>query len=142
MTDNSRIVTAIFYCRNIPDSTEEIRQELEKEHGEVLRLFPLACSGRIESLHLLKALEDFADSAFLITCPEGACVYFEGNKRALKRIEMARSLIESIGLEKERIDIITGSANKPKSLSTYTSELAKRAEKLGRSPVHDKSREK
>jgi len=30
----------------------------------------------------LKALEKFADAAFIITCPEGACRYFEGNHRA------------------------------------------------------------
>ena len=129
-------VLALFYCQNVPESSEEKRQELEKEYGKSLRLFPIPCSGRIESLHLLKALEDFADAVYLIACPEGACNYFEGNKRAIKRIETAKSLIESIGLEKERIEIILGLKQELKSLAAHTSELFEQAKKLGPSPVH------
>lgn len=126
---------AFFFCQNVPGSGAEERKALEKEYGGALKLFPLACSGRVEYIHLLKALEEFADAAYLATCPEGACRYFEGNHRARKRIEKAREIIQSIGLEGERVGIVTPEATDRKDLAalvreTYASVLA-----LGPSPV-------
>ena len=87
-------------------------------------------------LHLLKALENFADAAYLITCPEGACRYFEGNLRAKKRVKKAKSIIESIGLESERIGIIVGSAKNTKTLKEQTEDIVERTLNLPQSPVH------
>ena len=129
---------AVFYCRNVPDSNEMARRDLEKKYGPSVKFFPVVCSGRMDMIHLLKALEDFADAAYLITCPEGACRYFEGNLRAKKRVEKAKSIIESIGLERERIDIRVGSAKDTKTLGAQVSEIVKRTANLSRSPVHAK----
>jgi hypothetical protein len=70
MTKEQNSTLALFYCQNTPKSNEEDRQSLEERYGNSLRLFPIPCSGRLEPLHLLKALEEFADAAFVITCPE------------------------------------------------------------------------
>lgn len=130
---------AVFYCRNVPESNENARRALEKKYGPSVKFFPVVCSGRMDSIHLLKALEDFADAAYIITCPEGACRYFEGNLRAKKRVEKAKSIIESIGLERERIDIIVGSAKDPKTLDAQVSEIMKQIATLSPSPVHTKN---
>jgi F420-non-reducing hydrogenase iron-sulfur subunit len=127
---------AIFYCQNIPESNEHNRQALEKMYGKNIQLFPIPCSGRLDYIHLLKALEEFADAAYVITCPEGACKYFEGNKRAIKRVRRARFIIDSIGLEKERLDIVIGSSEDRKTLATLCEELMERASLLSLSPVH------
>ena len=135
MKESLKAEVALFYCRNVPGSSEEERQALEKEYGARLRLFPLPCSGRLEAVHLLRALEEFADTAYLITCPEGACRYFEGNRRAIKRVERTKALIGSIGLEPERIGIIVGSKEKTKTLSEHLKGLMNTASSLGCSPV-------
>ncbi len=129
---------AVFYCRNVPESNESARRELEKKYGSSVKFFPVVCSGRMDMIHLVKALEDFADAAYIVTCPEGACRYFEGNLRAKKRVEKAKSIIESIGLERERIDIIVGSAKDPKTLGAQVEEIVTRTAGLSQSPVHIK----
>lgn len=136
MTDERKPVLALFYCQNVPESDEKMRQDLEKKYGRGLRLFPLPCGGRMDSLPLLKALEDFADAAYIITCPEGMCRYFEGNKWAKKRLETARTLIESIGLEKKRLELFAGSREEPKTLSSFIPEIMKHFSRLPPSPVH------
>jgi F420-non-reducing hydrogenase iron-sulfur subunit len=138
MSNEQKRKLAIFYCQNVPESDEQNRQKLEKVYGHSVRFYPIPCSGRLEILHLLKALEDFADVAFVITCPEGACRYFEGNRRAKKRVERARSIIESIGLEKERIGIIIGSKDNLKGLEEHSREIVKLASAIPPSPVHGK----
>ena len=139
MTNEQKRSLAIFYCQHVPESNEQIRQELEGKYGSTLRLFPIPCSGRLEPLHLLKALETFADAAYVVACPEGTCRYFEGNQRAKKRVKKAQDIIQGIGLEKERLDIIIGSINGRKTLTEIFEEIAERAARLRSSPVHKKA---
>jgi F420-non-reducing hydrogenase iron-sulfur subunit len=138
MIDERQRTLALFYCQSVPGSSESERQELEKKYGQTLRLFPMPCSGRIDSLHLLRALEEFADAVYVVTCPEGACRYFEGNIRAKKRVALAKSVIESIGLERERLDIVVGSKEEQKKLAQLSEELMERISGLTPSPVHGK----
>jgi coenzyme F420-reducing hydrogenase delta subunit len=136
MSNDKHSVLALFYCQNTPKSGERDRQSLEKKYGKSLRLFPIPCSGRLEPLHLLRALEEYADAAYVIACPEGVCRYFEGNRRAKKRVEKTRSIISSIGLEQERVGIIIRSRESDKTLTEMTQEIMSHMEKLPQSPVH------
>jgi hypothetical protein len=69
MINEKRRRLALFYCQNVPESREADRQALEEASGEAMALFPMPCSGRVEPVHLLRALEEFADAAYVITCP-------------------------------------------------------------------------
>ena len=135
MANDKKPVLALFYCQNTHTGGEEERQALEHKFDDSLRLFPIPCSGRLEPLHLLKALEDFADASYIITCPEGACRYFEGNLRANKRVDRTKEMIKSIGLEAERIGMIMGSKESPKSLTDLADEIMARLVDLPPSPV-------
>jgi coenzyme F420-reducing hydrogenase delta subunit len=135
MTDEKKPVLALFYCQNIPESGDPERKALEKQHGKKIRFFPVPCSGRVEPLHFLRALEEFADAAYLVTCPEGACRYFEGNRRARKRVERARTIIAGIGLEEERIGIVVTSKEERKGLAALAQEITERIQTLPLSPV-------
>ncbi|MFH1351777.1 MAG: hydrogenase iron-sulfur subunit [Pseudomonadota bacterium] len=137
-SDKKQRTLSLFYCQNTPGSGEDERQSLEEKYGKALRLFPIPCSGRIESLHFLKALEEFADAVYLITCPEGACRYFEGNGRANKRVDRARSIISSIGLEKERVGILMRSRGNKKPLAELAKEIMDRILNIPPSPVLNK----
>jgi len=140
MKEKQNLTLALFYCQNTPESREKERQTLEEKYGKSLRPFPIPCSGRLEPVHLLRALEEFADAAYVITCPEGACRYFEGNQRAKKRVQMTRSIISSIGLEEERVGIVVGSKENPKPLAKQAEEIVERISQLPPSPVHHRVR--
>ena len=135
MADEKKPVLALFYCQNIPESGEQERKALEKQYGRSVRFFPVPCSGRVEPLHFLRALEEFADAAYLVTCPEGACRYFEGNRRARKRVDRARTIIAGIGLEEERIGIVVTSKEERKGLAALAQEIMQRIQALPLSPV-------
>ena len=138
MNHKKRPALALFYCQNTPGSNEQDRQSLEIKYGDSLHLFPIQCSGRLDPLHLLKALEEFADAAYIITCPEGACRYFEGNRRASKRVERSKAIISGIGLEEERVGIIISSKENRKSLEQLSKEILDRISTIPPSPVFQK----
>jgi F420-non-reducing hydrogenase iron-sulfur subunit len=134
-TKKKNLTLALFYCQNVPESSEPERQALEEKYGSALRLFPIPCSGRLDPIHLLRALEEFADAAYVIACPEGACRYFEGNARAQKRVERTKDTIAQIGLEQERLGMVMNTKNSPKGLNVIDNELLDRVNGLAPSPV-------
>jgi coenzyme F420-reducing hydrogenase delta subunit len=135
MRSKKPLTLALFYCQNTPESGLGERQALEEQYGSFLRLFPLPCGGRLESLHLLRALEEFADAAYVVTCPEGACRYFEGNLRTRKRVDVVGNYLAAIGLERERVGFVANEKEKPRSLAVLTGEIMNRLASLAPSPV-------
>lgn len=138
MTNKQEPTLALFYCQNVPDSGVGERQLLEEKYGPRLRLFPIPCSGRLEPLHLLRALEELADAAYVITCPGDQCRYFEGNARAKKRVERTKQILSDIGLETDRVGIIMGTKEAAKGLPTLAAEILDTTTQLGISPVFAK----
>jgi coenzyme F420-reducing hydrogenase delta subunit len=120
---NSRDYTAIFFCRQIDPDENTNRRALEKQLGRAIRFFPLPCSGRIEALHFLMAVETGAEKVYLVTCPEGSCRYSQGNARAGKRLEYARGLLREIGLSAECLEITRAPGSLPLSIDTIARGL-------------------
>jgi F420-non-reducing hydrogenase iron-sulfur subunit len=118
----------IFFCQQIDGQQDVNRRVIEKEFGNRIVFFPLPCSGRIEPLHLLRALESGADKVYLVTCPEGACRFREGNFRARKRLTFAQGLIEEIGFNRERLELIHLPAGTKTTIDKLVRELLAREE--------------
>ena len=94
----------------------------------------LGCApGRIEPLHFLRAFESGADLVYLITCPERACRYQQGNERAWKRIRFAQKLVEEIGLDPERLILEQARPPLPQRIDLLLRELLDRAPDKGQS---------
>jgi coenzyme F420-reducing hydrogenase delta subunit len=131
---------AIFFCQQLDPEQDINRRSIEKELGSRVRFFPLPCSGRIESLHLMRALEAGADKVYLITCPDGACRYREGNIRAKKRVAFAQGLIGEIGMDPERFEIIVSPALPSPSIDKIARQLLERETQVGASPLRNPER--
>ena len=126
----------IFFCQRIDADQDAYRRPLEKELGSQIRFFPVPCSGRIESLHLMRALESGADKVYVVTCPEGACRYREGNIRARKRLAYAQGLIEEIGLARDRLELIHLPAGTQTTIDKLVRELLARKAFVNPLPLH------
>ena len=136
---NAGLNISIFFCQQIDPNQDVNRRALERELGNRIRFFPLPCSGRIDSLHLMRALESGADKVYVITCPEGACHYREGNIRARKRVAYTQGLIEEIGLEGERLELIMATASLPVNIDELARDLLSSEATTGPSPVRGKT---
>ena len=129
---------SIFFCRQLDPDQDMTRRTLEKEMGDRIQFFPLPCSGRIDPLHLMRALESGSDMVYVITCPEGACRYREGNLRARKRVAYTQGLIEEIGLERQRLEMIVTPQGETGSIDERARKLLAREATVGPSPVKGK----
>ena len=129
------ITRAILFCQQLDPHQDVNRRAIEREMGGQIRFFPLPCSGRVDPLYLMRALESGADKVYLITCPEGACRHREGNLRARKRMAYAQGLIQEIGLEPERLELIITSAGERKTIDELTRDILAREGAIAPSPV-------
>jgi hypothetical protein len=68
-----------------------------------VRDIALPCTGRLQPEHILKAFETGADAVCVITCAGDDCRYLEGSRRAERRVEYVRGLLDEIGLGGERL---------------------------------------
>ena len=78
----------------------------------------LGCSARLQPEHLLKAFEEGYDAVCVVACAEDNCHCLEGSKRAHRRVDYVRGLLDEMGLGRERLLLfnLPGSAREDMAL--------------------------
>ena len=93
-----------------------------------LRVIRLHCLGKINSMHVLKAFESGADAVLVAG---GACRFMEGLAAAQKKIEYTRKLLEELGIEPQRLELVTVNQAEGKTFTEAAEEIIKRVRALG-----------
>ena len=104
-----------------------------------VKIIRVPCSGKVDALHLLRAIQKGADGAYVVGCLEGTCHYNEGNFRARERVEYVRTLLEEIGMEADRVRMYNLSSGEGPTFAAYAKEMTEYIRSLGPSPLNDKS---
>jgi coenzyme F420-reducing hydrogenase delta subunit len=105
------------------------------EYPVNIRIIKLPCTGRVDVIHLLKALEGGADGIMVAGCLEGDCHYRSGNLRARKRVNHVKEILDRIGLGAERVAMYNLSAGMGQQFAEMAREFTARVRELGPSPV-------
>jgi coenzyme F420-reducing hydrogenase delta subunit len=107
-----------------------------------VKIIRVPCSGKVDALHLLRAIQKGADGAYVVGCLEGTCHYNEGNFRARERVEYVRTLLEEIGLEADRVRMYNLSSGEGPTFAAYAKEMTAHVRSLGPSALNDKGNPK
>jgi len=121
----------IFYCSNCLD-INEFNRAFQEDEGVEYKSISLPCSGKANLLYLIKAFETGADGLMLITCEKNKCRYLEGNLRSPKRAEEVNSLLEEIGMGKERISVLALNGNGIGQVSPAIKDFRDKIRKISR----------
>ena len=103
-----------------------------------IKIINVPCTGRVDILHLLKAIEDGADGVYVAGCLEGDCHFLTGNLKAKKRVQYVKKVLEGLGIEPERVEMFNLSAGEGPRFAEIATEMVKRIRKLGPSPIRIK----
>lgn len=76
-----------------------------------IRIIRVPCSGRINILYILKALQNGADGVLVSGCHPGDCHYISGNLAARRKFALLHGLLAHIGIEPERVQFSWVSAS-------------------------------
>jgi F420-non-reducing hydrogenase iron-sulfur subunit len=103
-----------------------------------VKVIQVPCTGRVDIIHLLKAIEDGADGVYVAGCLEGECHYLSGNLKAKKRVQYVKKVLKEIGIEPDRVEMFNLSAGEGPRFAEIAREMTERIKKLGPSPVNMK----
>ncbi len=109
-TDEAERTIIGFFCRECAYAAADATGNSRIPLPSTIRSVLVPCTGRVGPLHVLSALAGGADGVFVAGCLEGQCHHREGNLSALDRIAFVQRLLESVGVEPERVQMFTMSA--------------------------------
>ena len=100
-----------------------------------VKIIRVPCSGKVDTIHMLKAFEKGADGVYVAGCLEGDCHFKKGNTRAAKRVEQVQALLESIGIDGERVEMVNLSAGMGERFAEMARQITEKIRKLGPNPI-------
>jgi F420-non-reducing hydrogenase iron-sulfur subunit len=100
-----------------------------------VKIVKVPCTGRVDTLIILKAFEAGVDGVYLAGCLEGECHFLKGNLRAKKRVLYTKSLLEEVGLEPSRVEMYNMSSSQGQRFAEVAREMTERIRALGPSPI-------
>jgi F420-non-reducing hydrogenase iron-sulfur subunit len=96
------------------------------------------CSSRVDPLFVLKAYLEGADGVLVAGCHPGDCHYQEGNYFTRRRFMMLRKVIESTGLDADRIRLSWISASEGQKYAHVAKEFTDKIKEQGMNPAKTK----
>ena len=102
-----------------------------------VKVIQVPCTGRVDIIHLLNAIDDGADGVYVAGCLEGECHYRTGNLRTRKKVEYVKKVLEEIGIEPERVEMYNLSSAQGQRFAEIANEMVERIKGLVSSPVRN-----
>jgi len=86
-------------------------------------------------VYVLKALLDGADGVFIGGCHPGDCHYQTGNLKARRRVALLRNIMETLGLDEDRVRLRWISASEGRLFAQTVREYNGGLESIGPNPL-------
>ena len=131
MQDSFEPSILAFCCRWCSYAAADLAGSMRIQYPSNVRILMVPCTGRVDVLHLLRALEDGADGVLLSGCLIGDCHYISGNEKATRRVAAVKRTLEEIGVEPERVEIYYNSSAMGPQFAETCREFTERIRALG-----------
>jgi F420-non-reducing hydrogenase iron-sulfur subunit len=102
-----------------------------------VRAIRVMCTGRVDTLFIMKAFQDGADGVLISGCHFGDCHYLEGNFKAAKRMFLIKNVLKNIGLNDKRLRMTFVSASEGQKWSEVMNDVVNTVKELGPSPLKE-----
>ncbi len=100
-----------------------------------VKIMRIPCTGKVDAIYLLKALEDGVDGVYVAGCEVGDCHFLKGNIRARKRVAYVKEILKDLGLNPGRVEMYNMSAADGPRFVDVAREFTERIKTLGPSPI-------
>jgi coenzyme F420-reducing hydrogenase delta subunit len=100
-----------------------------------IRIIKVPCTGKVDTLHLLRSFEKGADGVCVVGCLEGDCRFNSGNLRARTRVEQASKILDTVGVGGERVRMFNLSSGEGPRFAEIAIEMTAKIKALGPNPI-------
>lgn len=124
-----------FCCKYCAYAAADLAGSMRLSYPASIKIIQVPCTGRVDVIHVLRALEEGADGVMIAGCLEGECHFLEGNLKARKRITQVKALLKRIGMDPDRVEMFNLSSAMGPRFAEISQEMAQRIQDLGPSPI-------
>lgn len=101
------------------------------EYPANVRVVKVPCTGVLKIHHYLEAFTLGADAVMVVGCKLDGCHYEQGTMKAKRKVELAKKLLDSYGIEPERLEMFHNVYVEGKEFAEEAKTMTQRAIELG-----------
>lgn len=125
---------AAFVCNWCSYAGADAAGTSRLQYDESVRIIRFPCTGRIDPLFIIKALEQGVDGVLVSGCHPGDCHYATGNLLARRRFNIFRKLMLFLGLDERRLQFAWVSAAEGAKWTSVVNAVAGEVKQLSGEP--------
>ena len=96
-----------------------------------VRVLRVPCTGVIQVQHILEAFKAGAQGVMVVGCKPNGCHYEVGSQKAKQKVEMAKVLLKTYGIEPERLEMLNLVFIEGDKFTEAAKAMTERVERLG-----------
>jgi coenzyme F420-reducing hydrogenase delta subunit len=120
-----------FLCNWCSYAGADLAGVSRMQYPPSIRVVRVPCSGRINPLFLVAALQNGADGILVSGCHPGDCHYLSGNLVARRKFAVVKNMLEYIGIEPGRVQFSWVSASEGGRFAALIAQVTEDVRKLG-----------
>lgn len=124
-----------FCCHYCAYTAADMAGSKRLSYPPNVKIIRVPCTGKVDAIHIMKALLKGADGVYVAGCLEGDCHFKNGNIRAAHRVAYVQKMLNDIGWDGDRVEMITMSAGMGERFAQTAKEFTEKIRQLGPSPA-------
>lgn len=127
----------VLACENDAYPALDMAAQNKMEYSAFTRIIPIRCLGSVSLSWITDSMNSGYDGVVLMGCPSGddyQCHFVKGSGTAQERMEKVGDTLESLSLEKERVQTHEISITDIHKVPQIINEMAETIEQIGMSP--------
>lgn len=124
-----------FCCHYCAYTAADMAGSKRLSYPPNVKIIRVPCTGKVDALHMMRAFEKGADGVYVAGCLEGDCHFKNGNTRAGQRVAYVQKILEDLGIEPQRLEMIMMSAGMGERFARTALEFTEKIRELGPCPV-------
>jgi coenzyme F420-reducing hydrogenase delta subunit len=131
MSDSWEPKIVAFLCNWCSYAGADLAGVSRMQYPPNIRVVRVPCSGRINPLFIVAALQNGADGVLVSGCHPGDCHYLSGNLVARRKFNTVKDLLSYVGIEPGRVQFSWVSASEGGRFSDLVRQVSEDVKRLG-----------
>ena len=124
-----------YFCNWCTYAAADVAGSSRLQYPHNIRAIRVMCSGSVDPMYILRALFSGADAVLISGCRPGDCHYVSGNYKERRRLVLMKTILETLGLESERVWLRWIAASDVPKFAATMNEITDEVKKLGPNPI-------
>ena len=124
-----------FLCKWCSSAAADLAGTTRIQYPPNIRIIRMMCSGSVDNSFVVRALLNGADGVLIAGCHPGDCHYVSGNYKARRRITLLKDILDTLGLENDRVWLRWIGADEGQKFADTVKEMTEELKRLGPNPM-------